>query len=310
MQPELADLQPILADLGLEPVHGITRFESGSTPVYRLDLADGEHLVLKTFDRDHLLPRKDQYAAGLLETLDIVATRYLLVDESLTRLPVRFALTTYVEGEQAQLFADHPDYQSVLRQLGGLAKKLHTVTLPAFGGIPTEGGPAEHASNVTYMRGYMDGSFETFRAQGGDGTLAATLRELVESDFDAVVPHSGPAVFAHGDLQPHNLLVVERDGKLQLSGLIDFGNMRAESAVMDLAKCLFCTEHDTPGSTAAILDGYGPIDHPEPRRALAFYTTLHRLTMWSWLRKFGVLPEADAPSDIIDALRMTVVEAA
>ena len=305
-QPTLDDLQPIVAGAGQAPVVAITRLPGGSAPVYRLDLADGTRLVLKSFGHDYLLPRKDQYAAGLLADLDIVATRYLLVDESLDRLPFRFALTTYVEGERAQVFAAHPDYQSVMRQLGALARKLHGIRLPAFGGIPTEGGPAEHATNVAYMRGYVDGTFAKFADHGGDPAMAATLRHAVERDFDAVVPHSGPAVFAHSDLQPHNIIVVERDGKLQLSGLIDFGNTRAESAAMDLAKCLFCTEHDTPGSTAAILDGYGPIDHPEPAKALAFYTTLHRFTMWHWLRKIGVLPSADAPSDIIDALRVTV----
>lgn len=310
MQPSPEDLAPILAELDLAPVREITRFQGGSAAVYRLDLADDTRLVLKTFDGDHLLPRKDQYAAGLLENLDVVATRYLKVDESLSRLPFRFALTTYVDGERAQLFATHPDYQSVMRQLGALAKKLHGITLPAFGGIPAEGGAAQHADNVVYMRGYVDGTFERFVEHGGDPAMAGTLRRLVERDFDAVVPQSGPPVFAHSDLQPHNVLVIERDGKLQLSGLIDFGNMRAESAVMDLAKCIFCTEHDTPGSTAAILTGYGPINHPEPAKALAFYTTLHRLTMWFWLRKFGTLPTPDAPSDIVDALRATVAEAA
>lgn len=304
-QPTLTQLQPILTELSLAPAREITRFQGGSAAVYRLDLTDGTRLVLKTFDGDHLLPRKDEYASRLLEGLDIVATRYLLVDESLTRLPFRFALTTYVDGERAQLFAQHPGYPDVMRQLGALAKKLHGITLPAFGGIPAAGGPARHANNVDYMRGYVDGTFPFFLEHGGDPAMATTLRGLLERDFDAVVPQSGPAVFAHSDLQPHNVLVVERDGKLQLSGLIDYGNMRADSAPMDLAKTIFCTEHDTPGSTAAILEGYGPIDHPEPDKALAFYTTLHRLTMWSWLRKIGTLPTTDAPSDIIDALRAT-----
>jgi Ser/Thr protein kinase RdoA (MazF antagonist) len=305
MTPSPEELEPILVDLDVAPARHVTRMHGGSTPVYQVDLADGGRLVLKAFDRDHLLPRKDQYAAGLLAGLDIVATRYLLVDESLTRLPFRFALTTYVDGTRARLFADHPGYPTVMRQLGALARKLHGITLPAFGDIPAEGGPARHASNADYMRGYVDASFARFLEHGGEPLMTARLREVIERDFDAVVPHSGPAVFGHSDLQPHNILVVERDGALQLSGLIDFGNMRADSAPMDLAKTIFCTEHDTPGSTAAILEGYGPIDHPEPDKALAFYTTLHRMTMWHWLRKIGVLPVADAPSDIIVALRAT-----
>jgi Ser/Thr protein kinase RdoA (MazF antagonist) len=300
-----ANLNPILADIGQPAVREITRMTGGGADVFRLDLDDGTPLILKSFAADHLSPRRDAYAAELLAQLDLPATKYVLVDESRRRLPFRFALTSYLDGAPAQLFAAHPGYQDVMRQLGALAKKLHGLTLPAFGDIPAEGGPAMHAGNIDYMHGYVDGSFARFVEHGGDPVATGTLREIVERDFDAVVPQSGPPVFAHSDLQPHNILVTERDGELRLSGLIDFGNVRAESASMDLAKTIFCTEHDTPGSTAAILEGYGPIDHPEPAKALAFYTILHRLTMWSWLRKFGVLPAADAPSDIIDALHIT-----
>jgi Ser/Thr protein kinase RdoA (MazF antagonist) len=305
MLPAPADLNPILADIGQPAVRVITPMTGGDTDVFRLDLEDNTPLILKSFAANHLSPRRDAYAADLLAHLDLPATRYMLVDESLCRLPFRFALTSYLDGTQAQLFAAHPGYQDVMRQLGALAKKLHGLTLPAFGDIPAEGGPARHASNIDYMHGYVDESFARFVEHGGDPAAAATLRDIVDRDFDAVVPQSGPPVFAHSDLQPHNILVRERDGELRLSGLIDFGNVRAESASMDLAKTIFCTEHDTPGSTAAILQGYGTIDHPEPEKALAFYTILHRLTMWSWLRKIGLLPAADAPSDIIEALHIT-----
>ena len=111
------------------------------------------------------------------------------------------------------------------------------------------------------------------------------------------------ALFAHDDLHPNNVLAVETDGKLSLSGLIDFGNAHAADPVSDLAKCLFCCEHDAPGSTQHILAGYGPIDHPAPERALAFYTLLHRIIMWWWLRHIGVISAPDAPSDIMDDLR-------
>ena len=91
--------------------------------------------------------------------------------------------------------------------------------------------------------------------------------------------------------------------QLSPSGLIDFGNAYAADAVSDLVKWLFCSEHEAPGSTRHILDGYGPIDHPDPDRALGFYTLLHRIVMWWWLRHIGVIPAPDAPSDIMDDLR-------
>jgi aminoglycoside phosphotransferase (APT) family kinase protein len=302
---ELADIQPVLTEVGQSPAVAVSELGGGSSKVFRLDLADGSALVLKSFAGDHLHPRKDAYAASLLDGIEVPVTRYLLVDDSRRRLPFRFALTTYLEGRIATSFANHPCYKDVFRQMGTLARKLHDIRLPAFGGVPTEGGSAKYGSNVDYIRAHVDGAFARFIEHGGDLALAGKLRQTIQRDFDAVVPLSGPAVFAHSDLQPNNILAVERDGELVLSGLIDFGNMRAESATMDLAKALFCSEHDAPGSTAAILEGYGDIDHPQAEKALAFYTLLHRLTMWSWLRRIGILPSADAPSDIHDALRLT-----
>jgi len=101
-------------------------------------------------------------------------------------------------------------------------------------------------------------------------------------------------VFAHDDFQPHNVLA-ERDanGRLQLTGLLDFGNARASDPICDLAKALFCSEHDAPGSTPHIRAGYGSIDHPDPEAALWVYTLVHRVTMWWWLRHVGVILEGE-----------------
>ncbi len=303
--PSLAELRPIVADLSLPEPLAIAPLAGGTAEVFRIDLADGSALVLKSFAAGHLAPHKDAYAAGLLAHLDIPVSRYLLIDESLSRLPFRFTLTTYLEGRIATSFANHPHYRDVFRQMGALAHQLHEIRLPAFGNIPANGGSAPHASNEAYLCERVNGAFADFLAQGGDPVMTASLRRIVEREFDAVVPYGGQAVFAHSDLQPHNVLVAERDGDLVLSGLIDYGNFRAESAVMDLAKTIFCSEHDAPGSTAAILDGYGPIDHPRPERALSFYTLLHRLTMWSWLRHIGVFSTPDAANDITPALEAT-----
>ena len=306
MTPELSALHPILADLGLPPAMAIAKLQGGSSEVFRLDLEDGTPLVLKTFVADHLVPRKDEYAASLLTGLEVPVTRYLLVDESRSRLPVRFALTSYLEGAAAISFAEHPRYLDVFQQMGALSKKLHTVAVTGFGQLPEP----PYASNVDYVRGLWNRVFDRFLHYGAEPGLAARLRDIFDREFDAVVPHNTQAVFAHDDLQPHNVLVTEHDGELIVTGLIDYGNAQASSGVMDLAKTIFCCEHDAPGCMQAILSGYGSIDHPEPARALAFYKLLHRVIMWYWLRHIGVFPSADAPNDIIPALEATVADAA
>ena len=79
-------------------------------------------------------------------------------------------------------------------------------------------------------------------------------------------------------------------------------------ALSDLAKTLFICEHEAPGSRAAILAGYGPIDHPDPEAALWLYTLLHRVIMWWWLRMIGAIPDGQ-PHDLIDALTTMADEA-
>lgn len=70
---------------------------------------------------------------------------------------------------------------------------------------------------------------------------------------------------------------------LALSGLIDFGNVRAADAVFDLAKCLLCS-----------------------MQSRAWYCSLlHRMIMW-WLRHIGAIPTADAPSGLIDDFQTMV----
>jgi Ser/Thr protein kinase RdoA (MazF antagonist) len=89
----------------------------------------------------------------------------------------------------------------------------------------------------------------------------------------------------------------DRNGSLQLTGLIDFGNARAGDALFDLAKTLFCYTHEDPRSREPLLAGYGAIDHPDPEEALWLYTLLHRVTMWCWLTRSSVA--SDGPAGLL-----------
>jgi Ser/Thr protein kinase RdoA (MazF antagonist) len=298
---EAKALNNLLSELALSSAKVIVPLEGGTGHVYRIELEDGTSLVLKNFHGKEALPEFDVYAAGLLASLDIPVTKYLIVDNNCTRLPFVFALTNYLPGSRGTSFANHPNYSDLFGQIGGLARKLHTVNAPRFGTFPEP----KHADNSSYIRELASHAFERFLHYGGEPQLESALRFIFERDFLAIVPATTHAVFAHDDLHLDNILVVETETGLSISGLIDFGNARAHSAVMDLAKTIFICEHMAPGSGPAILQGYGTIDHPRPQEALAFYTMLHRVIMWWWLRHIGVLATADSESDLIDALRTT-----
>jgi aminoglycoside phosphotransferase (APT) family kinase protein len=215
-------------------------------------------------------------------------------------------VTNFLEGQTAGALANHPDVTSLYRQTGALLRTLHQLQMPGYGALTAHGVVDPVFTHAGFTRRQIDFHLQQFVAMGADGALAAELRAIFMSQFGAVVPHSTGAVFAHDDLHPNNVLAVEDpDGRLVVSGLIDFGSARAADPVFDLAKCLFCSEDDAPGSTPHILRGYGPIDHPEPQKAIRYYTLLHRITMWWWLRMLGFIPEPGTASPLIDAVRTT-----
>lgn len=295
-----------LVGLKLGSVVAISAMSGGNAPIFRIDLSSGAALVLKAYPEGvHSAPRKDAFAAAQLQNTALPVARHLLVDESRTRLPFGFTVSNYLPGVTAGTLRDHVDITSLYHQTGALLRVLHEIKMPAYGRFDAQGIVDPVASNAEFVRRRIAHGFERFLALGGDPALAARLRKIAEELLPDIVPHSRGAVFAHDDLHPNNVLAVEdAAGRLVLSGLIDFGNAQAADAVADLAKCLFCSEHDAPGSTPHILAGYGRIDHPDPQGAIWYYTLLHRVTMWFWLRHIGAIPTPETPSGLIDDLRM------
>jgi aminoglycoside phosphotransferase (APT) family kinase protein len=304
---DLVNAKQVLNTLGLGEITGIIPLQGGNSPVYRLETGEGTPLVLKLYpDSAHLSPAKDAYAASLLNGLDLPTTRYVLVDETKQRLPVRFAVTNHLPGEPLSSFNEHPGLINALCQMGAALRKLHSVPMPGYGFFDASRALVPRSSNSELVSAMVPEVIDEFMAMGGGADLVQKLRSILDWQFDAIVLSSTGPVFAHNDLQPNNVLFVEtQDGALQLSGVIDYGSFCAADPLSDLAKCLFCTEHDMPGSSPYFLAGYGPLNHPDPAGALSFYTIMHRLIMWNWLRTNNIIAAPDAPSDIIDALKKT-----
>lgn len=305
--PALSLVAPILADIGLATPVAITDIKDGSGRVFRLDLADRSAVVLKHYDehyKQHYVVSGERYAERLLEPLDLPITRYLLQDESLARLPFPFAIANYLPGVTVKSLANEPDVADAWRQMGMLLRKLHSVAAPGYGKFGPDGVLDAMLTNAEAMRRSFANAFAQFRKYGADESLAERLETIVADLFNAMTPSAG-AVFAHHDFHPTNVLV-ERgaDGRLQLSGLIDFGNARAADAVSDLASSIFFTEHEMPGSGPCILEGYGPIDHPDPEGALWFYTLHHRVVMWWWLRHVGIIADGEEHGLVADLREM------
>jgi aminoglycoside phosphotransferase (APT) family kinase protein len=288
-------LAATFADFGLGVPTAITELIGGGARSFRIDRVDGPPVVLKAFnDAVPYATGKETYASQLLRDLDVPMTRFLASDETRTRMPFRYTIANYLPGRQVMTFKDEADVGDLYRQMGTMLRKLHSVPVPGgYGAFGEQGVVDPSATNSEYLDRRFAYSMSRFRYFGGGEALAQRLEAIFAAHADVIAESSG-AVFAHDDFQPHNVLGErDADGRLQLTGLLDFGNARASDPVCDLAKALFCSEHDAPGSTPHIRAGYGPIDHSDPEAALWIYTLVHRVTMWMWLRHVGVILEGE-----------------
>jgi Ser/Thr protein kinase RdoA (MazF antagonist) len=180
-----------------------------------------------------------------------------------------------------------PGIDAAYRQMGAMLKGLHAIPMAAYGYIVADGIRRPQPTNDEYMRSAFNQAFRQFREQGGEESLTRRLEEKALSRFHLLQHSAGPA-FCHDDLQQGNVLAeIGRNGSLQLTGLIDFGNARAGDALFDLAKALFCCAHEDPRSREPLLAGYGAINHPDPEQALWLYTLFHRVVMWCSLTRRG-----------------------
>jgi Ser/Thr protein kinase RdoA (MazF antagonist) len=277
----VADFDPSLEATAFMRLHG------GSTEVYRIDLANTAPLVLKLYGEGPAwrawLPAKEALVAGWFDLrLDFPTARWLRLDESRVRLPLRFALTTWLPGTPVADLVGKIDLTSVYRQMGALLRRVHQIPMEAYGYVVAEGIHEPKPTNAGYMDFAFDEAFRLFRDRGGDADLGRRL-EARAADRDILAVSAGP-VLCHDDFHQANLLC-EPDGVggPRLSGLLDFGNARAADALFDLAKTLFITAHQDPNANGPLREGYGPLDNPDPDRALWLYLLYHRVVMWAYL---------------------------
>src|SRR5262249_30550317 len=152
------------------------------------------------------------------------------------RFPFRYTIANYLPGAQVITFKDEPDVADLYRQMGALLRKLHTIPVDGYGAFGAEGVVDPAKTNSEYLEKRFTHAIGRFRHFGGGEDLAQRLEAIFADSADLIVESRG-AVFAHDDFQPHNVLGErDTDGRLQLTGLLDFGNARASDPTCDLAK--------------------------------------------------------------------------
>ncbi len=277
-----ARLSPLLADLGLPAAITAEHLPGGGQPHWRLTLADGTHLVLRHLPETVIA--HEVYVSHLLDGLDLPTKHYLHTDYSLTLLPFAFALTSYIPANRCAPSSGRRTCPSCSIRWGRCSAAC-TRSVCRLSAISDRMVLRVRAGSIISSTSMSRRALPVSAAEAPKLPWPTPLKAFMANR--AVLWRPTGAVFAHNDFQPGNVLARrDADGRLRLAGLIDYGSAVANDPTSDLAKAIFIYEHQSPGSAPALRAGYGPIDHPEPELALELNLLLHRVIMWSWLRRF------------------------
>lgn len=185
------------------------------------------------------------------------------------------------------------------REMGAALAAFHRIGQESYGYL-TDRILDPVADNGTYMRRQFVKKLEEFRDLGGDGRLHDAVARRVERD-GALFDNCGSAVLCHNDLHEGNVLVAQRPGGWQMTGVIDVENAIAADPLIDLAKTDYYALGRGEPERAALLDGYGPLPTDAAER-LELYRLYHALELWDWFRSIGTVEPLNGIAEDIGRL--------
>jgi len=277
----------------------IRRFENVSADVFEIEGDDGQAVILKAYaDEPAWKLRKELFVARLFAAAAPVP-RWLVVDESRTRLPRRFVVMTRLPGASLRDRFGREGAATLFRDMGALLRRLHDVVMPRFGYLLEADVARPFATNTDWMAASFEVKFRDFRGWGGDAGLCGRMEAFVADRANALAECAAP-VLCHNDFHPGNVLAAaEAAGVWRLSGVVDFENAVAGDPLFDLAKALDYTAHECPSGRAPLAEGYGPLGRPGADEALAVYRLFHKLELLNWFESIGQGRFGPAKADLL-----------
>jgi aminoglycoside phosphotransferase (APT) family kinase protein len=91
-------------------------------------------------------------------------------------------------------------------------------------------------------------------------------------------------VLCHNDLHAGNVLAEIAEGRVRLSGVLDFEGALAGDPLMDVAKALYYLNAE---ARIALLEGYGDTGRQHWSQTLDFYHLYFVLELWCWMAQIG-----------------------
>lgn len=191
----------------------------------------------------------------------------------------RYLITTAVPGRlvsKAEWLSLHRGVQvDLIEQLAQLLRALHALDV---GDIDFDW-PAFIAANAA-------GAVDRQRKEGGNPEWVESLPDYIEHNLP-LVQTAPPHVFLHGDVHFGNIRIVDRNGKLSISGVFDFADSLRGSSEYDFVAPGVLMIQGQGGLQREFFRRYGYADteiNDEMRRRMMMLTILYE---FSSLRRYA-----------------------
>ncbi|MBR0895212.1 aminoglycoside phosphotransferase family protein [Bradyrhizobium tropiciagri] len=271
-------------------VVNVTELRGGEiSTILEIVLADAPGCILKVYPQQlHWKMAKEVHVLGLLRDVDIPIPRILLADDTGSVVDLSFVLMSKLDGivlGQREPTLTDEELFAIYAEMGAALRRINEVTLDSFGYIGPNGVWTPHPTNRAYVSAQFDRKLTEFCTRGGDAALAARLRDSIAARAQLLDAAERPRL-CHYDLHAGNVLV-NRGGRPQLCGLVDFENATAGDPLMDMAKALYYfTPKDAP-KRDGLLEGHGARERPDWEATIALYRLACTLELWCWYAQIG-----------------------
>ena len=204
----------------------------------------------------------------------------LIADDSKAILDFNYIVMEKLQGDVLAKVSDGLDKQvlySIFKQVGRLLREIHSITFDYYGYIPID---KRFPNNKEFMIHEFESKLIEFEKLGDDKTTMKKLKTILENSQGLFID-DGTAHLCHGDYHENNILVAKNGHGLKVSGVIDFGMIKAADPLFDISRFYYYGIKGNKVKEDGFWEGYGKLPEGE-RVKLTLYELYQILDGYVW----------------------------
>ena len=221
--------------------------------------------------------RKEQWIIETLEKKDVPVPKIYVFKKRISNDEHDYMLIEKLKGTRLDTIWDTLSKEEKVQitiEIGKVMKKIHSVKLPKFGELE-EGGHVneefgfrfrsdkEPVPYSPYLRNNLREFFKDYgRLFAFKDINIKFMNDLIELIIKnkQTIEYTGPPILIHGDMMPGHVFVEEKDGRYEITGIIDFEFAGPSCPEYDFIKLHRSGFFDHQYLKDALINGYGPIN--------------------------------------------------